>query len=364
MNQLGVAVVGTGFGSAVHIPGFKHHPRTEVVALYHRHPEKARQIALEHGITYYFSDLEELLSLESVEAVSLSTPPFLHYPMAKQIILAKKHLLLEKPMTMTFQECQELYYLAKQQGVIVAADFEFRTIPAWQLLAQYLAQDYVGKIRLIKVDWLVASRANPTRPWNWYSCQDKGGGVLGAIGSHVFDYLHWLFGPATRLIAQMYCSIRERPDPIEGGQLKEVDADDTTLILLELTGNIPVQVNLSSVTYQGRGHWLEVYGEKGTLILGSDNLKDYVHGFKLLAAQAGSNLIELEIPKALEFKTVFTDGRIAPFLRIVDRWVEAIETGISLVPSLKEGVYSQLLMHLAQQSSQSQKWLEIPSIWL
>ncbi len=358
-SKLGVAVVGTGFGQTVHIPGFQHHPRTEVVAVYHRHREKAQEIALKHGIPNYFTDLEELLSCPQVEAVSLSTPPFLHYSMAKQILEAKKHLLLEKPMTMNVEECRELHYLAQKKGVIAIADFQFRTIPAWQLLEEYLRQGYLGKIRLIKVDWLVNSRANPARPWNWYSCKDKGGGVLGAIGSHSFDYLNWLFGRPTRLSAQLYSAIKERPDPEEQGKLKLVDSDDIAIILLELAKNMPVQINLSSVTAQGRGHWLEVYGEDGTLVLGNSNLKDYVHGFKLSAAPAGGNLTELEIPKRLAFETVFTDGRLAPFIRIVDRWVEGIDGGVALVPSLVEGVYSQLLMDLTHQSSMTQEWVEV-----
>ena len=57
--------------------------------------------------------------------------------------------------------------------------------------------------------------------------------------------------------------------------------------MLELADGTPCQLSISSVTYNGRGHWLEIYGDKGTLVLGSDNLKDYVHGFKFLAAPAG-----------------------------------------------------------------------------
>jgi predicted dehydrogenase len=225
-----------------------------------------------------------------------------------------------------------------------------------------LQQDYVGKIRFIKVDWLVTSRANPERSWNWYARADQGGGVLGAIGSHVFDYLHWLFGPIHKLCGQLSCAIVERPDPQDNNRLKPVTADDTCLMLLELADGTPCQVSLSSVTYAGRGHWLEIYGEKGTLVLGSDNLKDYVHGFRLLAAPAGKSLTEVEIPKRLAFPQVFSDGRLAPFIAIVDRWLKGIEQGQSVIPSLQEGVYSQLLMDLTHQSHRLQKWVTVPDL--
>ena len=362
MAKIGVAVVGTGFGSKIHLPGFQHHHRTEVVAIYNRNLEKAQAIATEHNIPHANDNLAELVSLPEVDAVAISTPPFLHYDMAKTVIEAGKHLLLEKPMTMNAAEVRELEHLANARGVVATADFEFRFIPAWQLLAEYLQQDYVGKKRLITINWLVTSRANPERSWNWYARQDRGGGALGAVGSHAFDYISWLFGPVKRLSGYLNCAIAERPDPEAGGVLKPVDADDTCLVMLELADGTPCQLSISSVTYHGRGHWVEVYGEKGSLVLGSDNLKDYVHGFKLMAAPAGESLQEIAIPQRLEFPQVFTDGRLAPFIRVVDRLVEAIDAGKSLVPSLKEGVYSQLLMDLTHKSHNSKSWLEVPNL--
>ena len=138
-----------------------------------------------------------------------------------------------------------------------------------------------------------------------------GGGALGAVGSHAFDYLNWLFGEVKSLSAHLACAIPERPDPLDGGKLKLVDADDTCLIMLELADGTPCQLTISSVTYNGRGHWLEVYGENGTLVLGSSNLKDYVHGFQLLAASAGEPLSEVAIPERLAFPQTFSDGRLA-----------------------------------------------------
>ncbi len=360
-KKIGVAVIGTGFGKKIHIPGFQNHPRTEVVAVYNRDLGTAKKIADANKIPYAFNKLEKIVSLAEVEAVSISTPPFLHYEMAKTVLEAGKHLLLEKPMNLAAEETKELYHLAGQKNLIAIADFEFRFVPAWQLLKEYLQQGYVGKKRLIKIDWIVTSRANPDRAWNWYSQKDKGGGALGAVGSHVFDYISWLFGPVKKLSANLNCAITERPDP-KTGELKPVDADDTCLLILELADGTPVQLSISSVTYQGRGHWVEIYGDRGTLVLGSDNLKDYVHGFRLLAAPADKSLTEIEIPKRLAFPEVFTDGRLAPFIRVVDRLVESIDTGKSLVPSLKEGVYSQLLMDLTHKSHDNKSWVDVPEL--
>ncbi len=361
-KKIGVAVVGTGFGQAIHIPGFQQHPHTELVAIYHRDLEKAKDIADKYAIPYGLNRLSTILSLPEVAAVSISTPPFLHYEMAKQVLNAGKHLLLEKPLNLNAYQTRELYHLAQQNRLTAIADFEFRFVPSWQCLAEYLQQGYVGTPRLIKIDWLVASRAHPERSWNWYAQKDKGGGVLGAIGSHAFDYIHWLFGKIKRLSAYLGCAIPERPDPLDNNRLKPVDADDTCLITLELEHEIPCQLSLSSVTYSGRGHWIEIYGDKGTLVLGSDNLKDYVHGFRLFAAPVGQAFKEIEIPQRLAFPQVYPDGRLAPFMRVIDQWLRGIEQRKSLIPSLKEGVYSQLLMDLTHQSHRQKAWVNIPDL--
>lgn len=363
MNQspIGVAIVGTGFGEKVHIPGFQVHHQTEVVAVYHHNLQKAEAIATRYNIPSYTDNLAELVALPQVQAVSISTPPFLHYEMAKTVIEAGKHLLLEKPTTLNAEEARELYHLAQAKGIIATMDFEFRFVPHWQQFKALLDSGYVGQKRLIKIDWLVSSRADANRPWNWYAQKNKGGGALGAIASHAFDYIHWLFGEIGQLSARLTTAIPQRPDP-ETGELKSVDADDTCLILLELTDGTPCQLSISSVTYNGRGHWVEVYGDRGTLILGSHNQNDYVHGFTLQGSSSNTPLTTLEPPQNLQFPQVYPDGRIAPFIRVVDNWIQGITTGQPVIPSLREGTYSQLLMDLVDQSHSSSNWVKVPRL--
>lgn len=358
-TSIGVAVVGTGFGQKIHIPGFKAHHRTEVVAVYHRDRNQAQAIAERHGIPHACDTIEAIVALPQVQAVSIATPPFAHHTMAKAVLQSGKHLLLEKPTALNVEEAQELHALAQQHRVAAVMDFEFRFIPAWQRLAELLKEDYVGQKRLIKIDWIAGSRANPERAWNWYARKDQGGGALGSIGSHMFDYVDWLFGPVKRLSAKLSTTITQRPDPISG-EYKSVDSDDTCCITLELTDGTPVQVTLSAVALTGRGHWVEIYGEKGTLVLGNANQKDYIHGFTLSGSQAGAPLTPLDIPERLDFPKLYDDGRLAPFVRVVDHWVASIDQQQLLAPSLTEGVYSQLLMDLTHQAHRQQTWIEVP----
>jgi predicted dehydrogenase len=297
-----------------------------------------------------------------VQAVSISTPPFLHYAMAKAAISAGKHVLLEKPTTLHAQEAKELDALARQNHVAVTLDFEFRFIPAWLRLQELLQEGYPGTLRYVKIDWLGASRANPQRAWNWYARRDQGGGTLGSIGSHAFDYILWLFGEVTRLSACLSTTIHERPDPNDGNKLKPVTSDDVCNVTLELPDGTPIQVCLSAVTLQGRGHFVEIYGDKGTLVLGNANQNDYINGFQLMGSQGGADLAEIAIPDRLAFPRVFEDGRIAPIVRVVNQWVASIDQGQAIAPSLREGIYSQLVMDCCWESHDRNQWVNVPSL--
>ena len=358
-EKIGVALIGTGFGQKVHLPALRTNPNIEVVAVYHRDRTTAETIAKTHNIPHAYTTVQDTINHLEVQAVTIATPPFLHYDMAKAALNAGKHILLEKPTTLNEAQAQELYELATEKNLIATMNFEFRYIPAWQRLSELLNDGYVGNVRYAKVDWLVSSRADANRPWNWYAQKDLGGGALGAIGSHAFDYVTWLLGDIKRVSARLSTSILQRPDPFDNNQLKSVTADDTCNILLELGSQVPVQVCLSSVAMQGRGHFIEIYGDLGTLVLGSNNQKDYVHGFKLLGSQNNEPLQELIIPASLEFAKTYDDGRIAAIARVVDAWVHAIQTGNPMSPSLKDGVVSQRIMDACHRSNDTDRWVTL-----
>jgi len=360
-TTLGVGVLGTGFGQKVHIPGLQSHHRTEVVAVYHRDLAKAQAVAEAHHIPHACDSVDEILALTEVQAVTVATPPFLHHAMATAALKAGKHVLLEKPTALNVAEALEIQALAQQHQRVVTLDFEFRFVPAWQRLSELLAEGYVGNLRFVKVDWTVPSRADASRPWNWYAQKALGGGALGAFASHSFDYITWLFGPIARLSARLSTAIPQRPAPASG-TLKPVDADDTCSLTLDLACGAPCQVAISSVAYAGRGHWVEVYGNQGTLVLGSDNLTDYVHGFRLWGSQGGAPLSELAIPERLDFPATYADGRIAPFVRVVNHWVNDIDQGQATAPSIVEGVLSQRWMDAAHQAHQTNAWVNRPGL--
>ena len=340
---LRVAIAGLGFGEKVHLPALLDCPATEPVALWHPRPERLEQACRSHQLPGH-SDFGALLADPAIDALVIATPPGPRAELARAALDAGKPLLLEKPVALEAGAIEELQRLALARNLAVAVDFEYRAVPLFQQLAALLARDVLGTPWLVKFDWLMGSRADGRRPWSWYSSAAAGGGVLGALGTHAFDILHWLIGPSRRAQGLLSTAIRERPRP-DGEGLEAVDADDVALIHLELEDrwgrSLPCQLSLASVARNGRGCWLELHGSDATIVLGSDNQADYVHGFQLWMARPGEPLRPVPADPALAFPRTWEDGRIAPVRRLIGWWAEAVREGIPMVPGLGEAVASQ-----------------------
>ena len=353
---MGVAVAGLGFGEKVHLPALRDCPLTEPVALWHPRQERLEQASTASGLPG-FTDFEALLADPRVDALVIATPPEPRFVLAQAAIAAGKHLLLEKPVALDTAQIETLQRQAIAAGVAVAVDFEYRAVPAFQQLKALLERNPVGTPWLVKLDWLMGSRADASRPWNWYSQRAAGGGVLGSLGTHAFDTLHWLLGPTRSVTASRSLAIPHRPLADGSGRLAAVDAEDIALLQLELdagTGRLlPAQVSLAAVTRPGRGYWIEVYGSAGTLVLGSSNQADYVHGFQLWRSRNGGELLELAPDPELAFARTWPDGRVAPVRRLIQGWAEAALEGRPMLPGLGEAVLSQRVCDRALQAADS-----------
>ncbi len=355
-NKIGIAIAGLGFGESVHIPALSTNNLLKPVALWHPRESRLKQASTQHDLPG-FKDWNRLLENQNIEAIILATPPGPRFELAKQALNARKHLLLEKPVALKTEQIEELQKLSIQNNLSVAVDFEYRAVPLFMQAKRILSQQTLGKIWMVKLDWVMSSRANFDRQWNWYSDKEQGGGVIGALGTHAFDLLHWLFGPTYSVNGLVSTSIKERKSG-EHKTIKTVTSEDICLAQLELESEetnrkIPTQVTLSSVSLKGRGCWLEVYGSDGTLILGSDNQQDYVHGFGLWLAERNSPMKSISADKDLIFAKTWKDGRIAPVGRIQKWWGESIRDEKPIIPGLCEAVQSQKVCDKIKESAKT-----------
>src|SRR6187549_1892553 len=159
MPPVNVAVIGSGFMGAAHVDALRRVPGVNVVAIASMDFPRAKELAAQFGIINVFDDWKALLGRDDVQAVHNCTPNNLHFEVNKAFIEAGKHVLSEKPLTMTSAESGELVRLARQTGVVTAINFNYRGYPLIQQARGMVARGELGDLFLVHghylQDWLL-----------------------------------------------------------------------------------------------------------------------------------------------------------------------------------------------------------------
>ena len=189
----GAVVVGTGFGARVHVPALRN-AGFDVVALVGRDPEKTSRRAARAGVARACSSLAEALAIPGVDVVSIAAPPAEHGQLAIEAVDAGRHVICEKPFALDAVEARRMRDAASKAGVVALVGHEFRFAEDRATARDALASGAIGEPRLVShVSFtpLLADPAAPTPGW-WFD-PARGGGWLGASGSHLVDQLRsWL----------------------------------------------------------------------------------------------------------------------------------------------------------------------------
>jgi predicted dehydrogenase len=358
--MIGVGIIGTGFGRAVHVPGFLKVRGAVVVGVASGDPERARKVAEEFLLPKWFGTWQELVACPDVHAVSIATPPNLHEEIALAAFEAGKAVLCEKPLAMNATQAARMIEAASAVRGAHMVNFEFREIPAWRFLKELVEAGEAGTPRHVSIQWILQSWSDPGRPWSWRADHGVGGGTLGALGVHVLDYIEWLFGEVRSVSAHLSIRIPARSDAT--GAIRPVTAEDCCHILLELGDGMPVSAVISAVARQGKGHRVELYGEKKVLVLESTDLTDYGKGFGVWeGSPPGVRLRRRPLPDHLRNQRSCGDGRLAPFVRLAQRFVDAVREGrLGVGPSFWEGLRAQVLMDAVREADRSRTWVRVP----
>ncbi len=354
-DKLRIAIAGLGFGKKVHLEALKESEYLIPTTIYHYEKEKGTSLEKETGLNFYH-EWGELVKSKDIDGIIIATSPESRFELAKEALENNKHLLLEKPVALTSKEIEELQRISLIKNLSVCVDFEYREVPLFMQTKKIIDEGIIGKIYLIKLDWLMSSRSDHKGAWNWYSLKEKGGGVIGALGTHAFDMLNWFFGESIKVSGKLSTSIKKRSLP-NSTKLMEVTSEDICIANLEISNYsnflLPCQVSLSSISKNGRGFNLEVYGSEGSLFLKSENQKDYVHGFNLKFSNKEDKIYDLTADPLFNFEKTWTDGRIAPVIRIQTLWAKSIINQTPVVPGLSEGLGSQRICEAVRKSSDS-----------
>lgn len=275
-----IAIVGTGWGTRIQLPTFRA-AGWKVTALWARTADKARTFAAEHGIPFATSRLSEILDRDDVDLVSVVAPPHTHAEWAIQALESGKHVLCEKPTALDAGEAERMVRSARAHPHLLALiDHELRFDPPRQRLEKLVRDGYVGDPLHAEVLFRSGGRLPEPDgsfrfPWNWWSEAAKGGGILGALGSHAVDALLWLLDrPAVSVSAQLGTMFAERPDG--EGRPHPVTADDYASLRLTFDNPagepIPATLVASTVSAGAREHRVTISGTAGRLATDGERL--------------------------------------------------------------------------------------------
>ena len=342
-----MAVAGTSFGGTTQIPVFQTHPRTQVVAAVSSgRVDRAAQTARDFGIPNHYTDFEQMLDREKPNLVSIATPPEFHFPMTMAALSRGIHVLCEKPFALDIEEARRMKAAADHSDVVAMIDFEFRFLPATAYGLELVRQNYIGQVRMVDFSAHFGFRAvAEDMPWNWWSDENRGGGVLGAIGSHAADMLRLAVGAPRRVICDLVTFVPQRSG-------KPVTSDDSCELILEFNSGARagVQISASCGATEAR---LGIYGSEGQLSIPN------IYGPELLGAKRADRIAAIEIPETFRIDQEHPTLR-APFRVLLTRMVHAIDNHLpSPSPNFEDAVASQAVLDSARLSHRKRCWVDI-----
>jgi predicted dehydrogenase len=280
--------------------------------------------------------------------VAIATPVALHHPMMLAALEAGCHVLCEKPTAMNLAEAVEMRDAAARAGRVAGINHEFRFQPARACALDLVRQGTIGRPRRGEILGRYPLWARPeSRGMTWLSDASRGGGILGALGSHHTDCLRTFFGEPASVLAAVRVD-QPRRGPVEpGGPSGIATADDSCTLQYDFAGGETALVDLTAcVPY--RWERFEIHGEDATLRWDET-------GEKLWRLAAGRDVETVEI--ADRYHPAKRDGDPAllqPFTVVVARLYAAIDRGDPLVPGFAaDAVPVQAALDAARASSSS-----------
>lgn len=354
-----VGFIGTGWTERIQIPMFRRGGLL-AQAICSGQPANAQRVAQRLAIPEVYADWRALIAAPNVDVVSIVTPPHLHAEIAIAALQAGKHVLCEKPMALNVTEAEAMLAAAQAApNQLALIDHELRFHPQRIHLRRLLREGYVGELIAIHLDRLGSERLNPELPWSWIYDAERGGGMVGALGSHLLDLARWLVGRIDRLTAQLQIGHTLRQDP-SSGIAQQVTADDYAHLLLRFPNYVQGTLTVSGLTPGGYGMSITLIGTQGALRL--DN-KDQLWGAQGRALHEGQwQLIDTGFPAAelaaLQSTSPFAIGSYY----LAKRLAEALPAGETLLQepaSFYDGLAIQRAMDAARQSAVTQSWVQL-----
>lgn len=290
-RKLKIGIIGCGNIAHTHCDAYKKDPRVELYAFCDLEIAKAERLAEVCGVLpegRVFTDAEEMLRLPEIDAVSVCTWNSAHAPCVIAALKAGKHVLCEKPMTVTAALAEEMLAAQRESGKHLQIGFVRRYGDDCALLKEYVDDGFFGDIYYAKVKYLRRHGA----PGGWFVDKKRsGGGPLIDLGVHVIDLVCYLFGEDVKPVsvyAATFQKLGSRPELRDKvGYVSSTadsgicDIEDLASAMIRfsngavLTAEVSFELNLTVPSNSS----IEIYGTKaGALIDDRMTLCSVVNG--------------------------------------------------------------------------------------
>ena len=288
-SPIGVGIVGCGTIARTHIRALLHFPAgAQVVALASRSPESvagaaeylraqaaereqaaaiagdpelaARYRALADQPPRGHDDYQALLKDPAVDAVVVTTPPFLHHPITLAALRAGRHVLCEKPLAVSLREADELIDAARQAGRHLAVVSQGRFADEQRRLKALVDSGTLGSVFFAKADVQWYRPPSYYELW-WRGTWDReGGGALTGQAIHIVDQLLWVLGKRpTRVYGRIGTFVHPIPRERAEGR---APIEDTALAVVSFEDGAIAEIS-AAVSHQLERTQIELYGERG-----------------------------------------------------------------------------------------------------
>jgi len=253
---MNIAILGPGgIADDAHAPAIQLHPDATLWSVLSRSSERAQSFARKHQLSAPIAahtKLDSLLADDLLDAVIVATPDRLHSEQVIKAAEAGKHVLLEKPMATSLDECAAMIEACKKEGVTLAMAYHLRWHTGHRLMRRQILDGGIGKLRHVRVHWTYQAPDNS----NWRSAPTTGRWwALAANGTHCLDFIRWVMCPNEGEIIDLQCMInRSKFDSPH---------DETAIVVLAFASGATAEICVS-VQFASESR-IEIYGDEGRI---------------------------------------------------------------------------------------------------
>jgi predicted dehydrogenase len=256
MEYVNFGLVGLGGAWNFHSAGMKDNPKIKIKSAFDINKKNLKNFKRRYK-GEIFSDYNEFLKSE-IDAVLIMVPHYLHKEMVVKAAEAGKHILCEKPMGRTLEECDEMISATERKNVLFMIAENHRFLPAHQYIHDSIKEGMLGEVFLIRAYEGVNEIKGLSTPNFWKGDpQMAGGGALMDMGTHKFATINWILEDQ---IESAFSWLSKQPTTLP----EKAEDNALTLCKYRRGAMINITVSFSVVTLPTNS--LEIYGTKGSLI--------------------------------------------------------------------------------------------------